>query len=190
MGMKSNVDGYPTALRWLHMVIGICILLAIVFAKFWQWSICDACMFRHKSFGFLIACLSVPWTYYRFKKPMPKDLPPSSNIPSQLQPAQTLIKKLVWYALHAVVPLLGLTGIVMGYFGGKGVPFFFGILIPGKGTPIGDLAKVAHDLHVVLGKAVCLLVFFHLSGSTIAWLEGQPVVRRMSPFASSKTTPA
>lgn len=89
--------------------------------------------------------------------------------------------------MHVVVPLLGVTGVGMGYFGGKGVPFFFGQLIPGMETPNGAVAKPCHDIHVILGQSLIVLSVLHISGSTVAWLEGQPVLERMLP--SLRTRP-
>jgi cytochrome b561 len=48
---------------------------------------------------------------------------------------------------------LPFTGITMGYFSGKGIPFF-GLTIPGKKEPIGDIAKYAYKTHVWAGTAL------------------------------------
>eukprot|EP00930_Biecheleria_cincta_P001833 TRINITY_DN102921_c0_g1_i1.p1 TRINITY_DN102921_c0_g1~~TRINITY_DN102921_c0_g1_i1.p1 ORF type:complete len:251 (-),score=22.01 TRINITY_DN102921_c0_g1_i1:175-927(-) len=186
--MAGDEKGYSPALRWSHMIIGIGIIATVLCSKFWQWSAEEPArrigqlMFYHKSLGLLVTCLAVHWTYVRLTAKMPPDLPGSPSIPTQLHDVQRTFKKAVWYILHVVVPILGLTGLCMGYYGGKGVPFFFGILIPGKTEPNAAVAKPSHDIHVTLGKLLCGLIFLHVSGSTLAWLEGQPVVKRMVPL--------
>ena len=42
------------------------------------------------------------------------------------------------------------SGIAMGYFGGKGLPFFFTTL-PGASTPNGAVAKQSYSIHKTLG---------------------------------------
>ena len=48
--------------------------------------------------------------------------------------------------MYGLLIFLPLTGIIMGYFSGKGLPFF-GFSIPGSKTPNGDVAGLAYKTH-------------------------------------------
>ncbi len=51
--------------------------------------------------------------------------------------------------------------MVMGYFGGKGIPFF-GFHIPGAAEPIPSIAKNSFWLHGWVGFAMEYLIPIHI----------------------------
>jgi cytochrome b561 len=74
------------------------------------------------------------------------------------------------------------TGIVMGYFSGKGLPFF-GYLIPGKKEPVGEIAGLAYKTHKWAGQVLQYLIPLHIAGAGVHVVKGQKVFHRMNPFA-------
>ena len=75
------------------------------------------------------------------------------------------------------------TGIAMGYFGGKGLPFFTTTLPAAKETR-GDIAKQAFQIHKTVGQAFELMVPIHVGAVVQHHLRGQYILRRMLPAAS------
>ena len=97
-------------------------------------------MNAHKSFGLLLFGLAIPRIAIRLTSTVPKHLP---------APAwQVTASKISHYALYGVLIIMPTSGIAMGYFGGKGLPFF-GAHIPGAETPNGQIAKNAFNVRLV-----------------------------------------
>ena len=76
------------------------------------------------------------------------------------------------------------TGILMGYFGGKGLPFFF-TTIPGAKAEDQNknVAKWSWKTHKWAGTAFECLVAAHVAGATLHVLKGDKIFSRISPFA-------
>ena len=49
----------------------------------------------------------------------------------------------------------------MGYYGGKGIPFYGYYTIPGAETPNGSIAKNAFKYHKLVGQAFESLIPIH-----------------------------
>ena len=79
-------------------------------------------MMLHKSCGLLVAALMIPRLGYRLASKLPA-APTGDRI-------QHVLSNFSHVALYAGLILMPVSGIVMGYFGGKGLPFF-GATIPG-----------------------------------------------------------
>ena len=60
--------------------------------------------------------------------------------------------------------ILPVTGIGMGYFGGKGLPFF-GYAIPGKKEPNGDIAKLNYTVHTWVGPVFEYMIPLHMGAA-------------------------
>ena len=91
----------------------------------------------HKSFGTLMVALVVPRIALRLATKIPKPLP---------GPAwQHLAAQAGHVGLYGVMVFMPVSGIAMGYFGGKGIPFFF-TDIAGAETPNGAIAKQAYQV--------------------------------------------
>ena len=76
------------------------------------------------------------------------------------------------------------TGILMGYYGGKGLPFFF-TKIKGSETPNKTIAKYAYLSHKKVGTIFEALVVLHILGAGVHLLKGQNPLSRISPFAGA-----
>ena len=79
------------------------------------------------------------------------------------------------------------TGIAMGYYGGKGVPFFFTKGIEGaEGEKMNkSLAKWAYVWHKRVGKAFEVMVGLHVCGAGVHMLKQQNPLSRVNPFAGA-----
>ena len=73
----------------------------------------------------------------------------------------------------------------MGYYGGKGLPFF-GRTIPGATETKPEIAKKAFKAHKVIGQAFELLVPGHIGAVGLHALRGQNVLGRMAGAFASK----
>eukprot|EP00951_Prasinocladus_malaysianus_P028758 scaffold263395_cov33-Prasinocladus_malaysianus.AAC.1 len=100
----------------------------------------------HKSVGLLMAGLIVPRLGYKLFTKAPGHVPG----PTWEKMAADVSHNLM-YAFMVVMPA---TGIAMGYYGGKGVPFF-GYTIPGAGpeNKDGKFAGKAFKVHKKVGQA-------------------------------------
>ena len=76
------------------------------------------------------------------------------------------------------------SGIAMGYFGGKGLPFFW-TKIDGAETPNKDIAKGAYNAHKKVGKFFEMMVGLHIAGTGLHILKNQNPLSRISPFAGA-----
>lgn len=95
--------------------------------------------------GLLIACAVVPRIALRLGSAAPAPLPGSA--------LETLAANASHYAQYALMIVMPGTGIAMGYFGGKGLPFF-GYAIPGasKENVNGAIAGNAFWVHKQAGQ--------------------------------------
>merc|ERR1712070_324077 len=92
-------------------------------------------MFRHKSLGLLTGLVVAPRLITKLTSKSPGVLPGSSFI-------EEAGAKLSHWGLYGFMTIMPATGIAMGYFGGKGLPFFF-TTIPGSSDPKGSVAGQA-----------------------------------------------
>jgi cytochrome b561 len=74
-----------------------------------------------------------------------------------------------------------ISGITMGYFGGKGLPFF-GYTIPGAEEKDGALAKSAFIWHKRAGTVLEYLVPIHVGAVGLHMMRGHKILARMNPF--------
>lgn len=71
----------------------------------------------------------------------------------------------------------------MGYYGGKGLPFF-GITIPGASKANGEIAKQSFWWHKNVGQYWKFVIPLHVAGAFTHVAKGQPIFTRMNPFAA------
>ena len=71
------------------------------------------------------------------------------------------------------------SGVSMGYFGGKGIPFFGITHIKGADEPKGDIAKWSFQNHKLAGQALTYLVPIHIGAVGFHYFKGQNLLRRM-----------
>merc|ERR1712196_302691 len=111
----------------------------------------------HKSFGTLAAGLLVPRLVVRAI---------SKNPPSFSKMfAEKLIADVSHTIMCGMLVAMPVTGVAMGYYGGKGLPFFT-TTIPGASddNKDGKLAGQAFKLHKQIGWYMELLFLGHIGG--------------------------
>eukprot|EP00483_Globobulimina_turgida_P011082 UN11103 len=104
-------------------------------------------MHYHKSIGLLMAPLILTRIGLRFSTQIPKAL----EAPRWMQVASNASH----FTLYGAMIFFPTTGILMGYFGGKGNPFFF-TKVPGISEPTAsdkNIAKRSYQLHKLFGRA-------------------------------------
>ena len=133
-------------------------------------------MFYHKSCGLLAGMLLVPRVLARLATKVPAHLP--APLPMQWGAS------LSHFAGYAFLFCLSGTGITMGYFGGKGLPFF-ATTIPGAEGEAKDgaLAKQAYGIHKQAGWFFQYVFLpMHIAGAGADVLKGDAIFARISPF--------
>ncbi len=130
-------------------------------------------MWIHKSFGTLALGLLVPRILVRLTSKLPPKLPGSK--------IETMLGDLTHYVLYGFAIFLPVSGGVMGYYGGKGLPFFY-TTIPGAEKPDGSIAKPAYQYHKLAGQAVEYVVPVHVAGAFFHFFKGQRIFSRILPL--------
>jgi cytochrome b561 len=139
-------------------------------------------MWRHKSLGFLTGLVVAPRMIYRtFNWAKYKAVPAAEG--SQLEHAAANLSHIGLYVFMTVMPA---SGIAMGYYGGKGLPFFW-TTIPGASaeSKSGEIAKQSFKIHKTLGTYGKFLIPVHIAGAFKHTLTGGSVIfSRINPFGS------
>lgn len=130
-------------------------------------------MSAHKSFGLLMGILIPARIGARLASTIPKHLPGPTIQKWGGDAAHT--------ALYGFMMVMPASGIAMGYYGGKGLPFF-GFHIPGAEKPVGEIAKNAFKVHTQAGFAFEMLVPLHVAGAGVHFIQGHKVLSRMNPL--------
>jgi len=96
------------------------------------------------------------------------------------------------YAFMAIMPV---TGIAMGLYGGKGLPFF-GTTLGGFSVPAdddgtlkkryGSIAKRSFQVHKQVGTYGKYLVPVHVGAAFYHAGRGQAIFRRINPFSTPR----
>lgn len=145
-------------------------------------------MHRHKSLGLLTGMLVAPRVAYRLLAR------PSYNVVGLPGNAtwENVLGKVGHYALYGFMTIMPATGIAMGYYGGKGLPFF-GTTFDGiKSTTEeekkrnGGIAKRAFQIHKQNGVYGKYLVPVHAGAAVSHWARGQAIFARINPFRSPR----
>ena len=92
-------------------------------------------MFRHKSLGLLTGMIVAPRLIYRVYDRLAYrvvEVEGSSAV-------ESIAAKIVHYGLYAFMIIMPASGIAMGYYGGKGLPFFYTTF--SSPVPANDAAK-------------------------------------------------
>jgi len=119
-----------------------------------------------------------------------------ANIPEPLEgPAlEHFAANVSHTALYGFMLAMPATGIAMGYYGGKGVPFYGLYTFPGKGSPgmpakekeDGKFAGTMFKWHTWMGQYIFYLLPVHVGAVGLHTFKGQPILSRVNPFASPK----
>jgi len=138
-------------------------------------------MFRHKSLGLLSGMLVAPRFAYRLFSSASYNVRHLQGNAAWENSAGTVSH----YALYAFMTIMPATGIAMGYFGGKGLPFFYKTL-PGAETPNGAIAKRSFQIHKQLGTYGKFLIPLHVGASGWHYARGQSIFARINPFRTPR----
>ena len=83
--------------------------------------------------------------------------------------------------MYAFATILPVTGAIMGYMGGKGLPFFF-THIEGAETPNKKVAGFFYKVHTWAGFAFLFVLPLHVGGALLHTFRGQKAFSRINPF--------
>lgn len=149
-------ERYPAAMRAMHWGMAAGILGCFATVKSAQYSTGERkgqLMRIHKSFGLLMMGAIVPRVLIRLASRVPAHVPRP-----KLEVLAGNVSHFLMYGLMIFMPV---TGIAMGYYGGKGLPFF-GLHINGIDKPDPSIAKPAFKAHKLAGQAFEVLVPIHI----------------------------
>ena len=144
-------------------------------------------MFQHKSLGLLSAMVVAPRLCYRL-------LSRSSYNVRDIQgntALENLAGKATHYLLYGWMVAMPATGVAMGYYGGKGLPFFYTTFDGIKKTEenkasTGNIAKNAFKIHKQLGVYGKYLVPVHGGAAFLHYFRGQTIFTRINPFRTPR----
>ena len=135
-------------------------------------------MFRHKSLGLLTGLVVAPRLGYRiFNAKLFKEV----GHPTGTGPVEGKLADISHAALYGFMTIMPVTGIAMGYYGGKGLPFFW-TTIPGAEKANGNIAKQSFSIHKTLGTYGKYLIPIHVGGAVKHSLTGNAIWSRVNPF--------
>ena len=135
-------------------------------------------MWRHKSLGLLTGLIVAPRLGYRiFNAAQYKKV----GHPMGTGPIEGKLADVSHMALYAFMTIMPASGIAMGYFGGKGLPFFW-TTIPGASVPQGNIAKQSFSIHKTLGTYGKFLIPIHIGGALKHSAAGASIWSRVNPF--------
>ena len=197
-------EHYAQSIKILHWVMGAAMLTCMGTVKLSQWTTADtwwngyvstkgtkgatkgALMMIHKSTAVLVAAMIVPRVLLRMvtKAPTPLEGPALEHFAANVSHT----------ALYGFMLAMPATGIAMGYYGGKGVPFYGLYTFPGKGSPgmpakekeDGKFAGTMFKWHTWMGQYIFYLLPVHVGAVGLHTFKGQPILSRVNPFASPK----
>jgi cytochrome b561 len=140
-------------------------------------------MHRHKSLGLLTGMVVAPRFAYRL-------LAGSSyrvqNVVGN-QAWENMAGKFTHYLLYGFMTVMPASGIAMGYYGGKGLPFFWTTLpgvVSSDETKAGNgaIAKQSYSIHKTLGTYGKYLIPVHVGAAFMHYFRGQLIFGRINPF--------
>jgi cytochrome b561 len=134
-------------------------------------------MFYHKSFGLLSLGFLFPRLALRAVSKIPEHLP---------GPAWELISAKVTHGLlYAFMIIMPISGTIMGYYSGKGLPFFWKTL---DGAPKADgaTAKQAFQIHKQVGSYLQYVVPLHAGAVGYHFIvKGKNILPRILPWGKA-----
>jgi len=131
-------------------------------------------MWYHKSTGLLVLGLFMPRLFIRLTS---KKFPPPVEGNIIEQTLATISHNLLYF----FIAFMGASGVIMGYYGGKGLPFYW-TQIPGIASPQIHISKPAYEYHKFIGQFFEILVPIHISAVGYHYLKGQRILNRINPL--------
>ncbi len=177
-------ETYPGAVKALHWAMGGSVLGCFAYVNLAQQTTDKQKktehMFMHKSFGTLAAALLVPRLVMRA----------TSKIPAHIAPEMwaRVAASVSHGAMYGFLILMPVSGVIMGYFGGNGLPFFTTTIPGAKGeAKDGKLAGKAFKLHKQFGFWMEMLFLGHMGGVAFHAARGEAILARILPFGSGSS---
>merc|ERR1719228_231796 len=179
-------EGYAQSLSALHWIMAGCTLTCFTSVQLSMNVAKDdpekdaktgRYMLLHKSSALIVAACLIPRMSLRFLT----KLPPHIQGPVVLQHASTISH----YVLYGFMTFMPVSGILMGYFGGRGVPFFNLFTLPAIAKPSKEdkgRAYTAYKLHKKTGRMFEYFTMVHFSGAGYHSFKGQTIFARINPF--------
>jgi len=176
------MEPYPRAVQAMHWAMGAGVLTCFgtVQAKNYisDKKMKGTLMLWHKSTALIVLALLPVRFAMRLTQQIPK--PPAGHFIEQFA------GRIAHVGLYAGMTAMPATGVAMGYYGGKGLPFFDLFTIPGATEKNGEIAKQAFKLHKQIGLAFEYLFLAHLGAVGLHWFKGQNVLARMYSSVPTK----
>jgi len=170
------VEAYAPPVQAMHWAMGGCVLACFGFVQAAQnvkGKKKGEYMFLHKSFGLAAAFLLGPRLAARLGSRSPKAFSAIG-----WEKALATASHGIMYGMLIIMPV---TGVAMGYYGGKGLPFFW-TTIPGAEQKDGAIAKQAFQYHKQVGWYMEMLFLGHMGGVAYHTAMGHGVLSRILPF--------
>eukprot|EP01023_Acetabularia_acetabulum_P036999 TRINITY_DN35008_c0_g1_i1.p1 TRINITY_DN35008_c0_g1~~TRINITY_DN35008_c0_g1_i1.p1 ORF type:complete len:283 (-),score=49.60 TRINITY_DN35008_c0_g1_i1:334-1182(-) len=183
-GEADEDDMYNLPMRYIHWIMATGIISIIWLVQLARGTDDPKAkgnyMMLHKSIGFSLGFLTLTRLFYRT----------SSKIPTPLagHALEHFAAYLSHQTLYFLMVFMPLTGILMGYYGGKGIPFF-GLTIPGapEAKRDGDIAKAAFKTHKLAGQIFYYLLPIHFGAAAYhQFVHAQHIFRRVNPLVVVK----
>ena len=188
---EAAPERYSAATRVLHAVSGGgmlgCVGLVLWAQSLPAWKDCTPeeskkkgdIMFYHKSLGLTMLGVMIPRVAMRLVTRAPAHLPGPA--------AMQLAGQASHLALYGLVIVMPVSGFVMGYMGGNGLPFFVTTLKPASGeigkATNGKMAGNAYWLHCKAGQALEYMIPLHVAGAAAHMGMGHKILGRINPLA-------
>eukprot|EP00310_Coccolithus_braarudii_P019455 CAMPEP_0183357648 /NCGR_PEP_ID=MMETSP0164_2-20130417/46909_1 /TAXON_ID=221442 /ORGANISM="Coccolithus pelagicus ssp braarudi, Strain PLY182g" /LENGTH=239 /DNA_ID=CAMNT_0025531319 /DNA_START=57 /DNA_END=776 /DNA_ORIENTATION=- len=185
------VQMYTKPVQWMHWVYAAGMLTVLGTVKASQWTTGETflgtkgqtkgtLMLIHKSTAVILTALIVPRILLKAVSKVPAHLPGSA-----LEHLAANVSHTAFYGFMLFMPA---TGIAMGWFGGKGVPFYGLYMFPGKPDKTkedGQFAGKMFKWHKQAGQFMYYLVPLHVGAAGLHVVRGHPIFTRMNPFAAA-----
>eukprot|EP00518_Triparma_eleuthera_P001700 CAMPEP_0182462228 /NCGR_PEP_ID=MMETSP1319-20130603/6567_1 /TAXON_ID=172717 /ORGANISM="Bolidomonas pacifica, Strain RCC208" /LENGTH=178 /DNA_ID=CAMNT_0024661633 /DNA_START=140 /DNA_END=676 /DNA_ORIENTATION=- len=136
-------------------------------------------MHRHKSLGLLSFFVLVPRVGAKLMSSRVMPLLESS-------PLEQAAAKASHFALYGFMTVMPVSGIAMGLYGGKGLPFFYTTLGKGWVDKDGKFAGKAFKIHKTIGTYGKYLVPLHVGAAGAHAARGHGIFHRVSPWRSTQ----
>jgi len=173
----GQADEYSKGVKIMHWVAGAGILSTIFFVKAAQNTKGKQkgdMMFWHKSVGLLMLGVMPVRVAARLAAKSPPPVPGNAF--------EIMAAKISHGVLYGMMLFMPVSGAAMGYYGGKGLPFFYTTL-PGASEKNGAIAGNAFKFHKLVGEAMTYLVPIHIGATGFHLVKGQNILKRINPFA-------
>jgi cytochrome b561 len=179
--INQTIDAYPGTMQAMHWTMGGAIIACVgcvqgaIYTK--DKKLKGDLMFYHKSFGLLSLGFLFPRLALRAVSKIPEHLP---------GPAWELISAKVTHGLlYAFMIIMPISGTIMGYYSGKGLPFFWKTL---DGAPKADgaTAKQAFQIHKQVGSYLQYVVPLHAGAVGYHFIvKGKNILPRILPWGKA-----